>query len=341
MSTHASFDFPLIDSYVKRSEVADLVGGRNVSLGDFSTGGSIGTAPNVVDGVSTIAIAQTTAAQTLTVPNPTVTTADHVFSILSTGSTSFTVFSTVLSPGSGITVAWEAVSQGYVVIGTASGSTALTITGGKTVAITNTLTFSGTDGQTMTFPAVSSTVLTTGNAQTITSVKTFSSTPVMTHLTVEGVTSTGATGTGAFVFATSPTLVTPVLGVATGTSLATSGLITSSSASAGMGYATGAGGTVTQGTSRTTAVTLSKITGEIVLFSAAGSATPFTFVVNNTTVGLHDTITVTQQTGTDVYSAVANKPIAGTSFQITITDLTGTTTEAPKFNFTITKGVAA
>ena len=32
-------------------------------------------------------------------------------------------------------------------------------------------------------------------------------------------TSTGATGTGAFVFATSPTFVTPTLGVATATSL--------------------------------------------------------------------------------------------------------------------------
>lgn len=39
------------------------------------------------------------------------------------------------------------------------------------------------------------------------------------HATLEGVTSTGATGTGALVFATSPTLVTPVLGVATGTRL--------------------------------------------------------------------------------------------------------------------------
>lgn len=39
------------------------------------------------------------------------------------------------------------------------------------------------------------------------------------HVTLEGVTSTGATGTGAIVFATSPTLVTPVLGVATATSI--------------------------------------------------------------------------------------------------------------------------
>lgn len=39
------------------------------------------------------------------------------------------------------------------------------------------------------------------------------------HVTVEGVTSTGATGTGAFVFDGTPTLITPVLGVATATSI--------------------------------------------------------------------------------------------------------------------------
>lgn len=40
------------------------------------------------------------------------------------------------------------------------------------------------------------------------------------HVTLEGVTSAGATGTNNLVFSTSPTLVTPVLGVAIGTSLA-------------------------------------------------------------------------------------------------------------------------
>jgi hypothetical protein len=39
------------------------------------------------------------------------------------------------------------------------------------------------------------------------------------HMTIEGVTSTGATGTGRFVFDTSPVLVTPTLGVATATRL--------------------------------------------------------------------------------------------------------------------------
>jgi hypothetical protein len=46
------------------------------------------------------------------------------------------------------------------------------------------------------------------------------STPTISgHPTVEGITSTGATGTGKFVFDGTPTLVTPVLGVATATSL--------------------------------------------------------------------------------------------------------------------------
>ena len=48
------------------------------------------------------------------------------------------------------------------------------------------------------------------------------STTVVKHLTVEGVTSSGATGTTNIVFSNSPTLVTPVLGVASATSLATS-----------------------------------------------------------------------------------------------------------------------
>lgn len=47
------------------------------------------------------------------------------------------------------------------------------------------------------------------------------------HITAEGVTSTGATGSGKFVFDGTPTLVTPVLGVATATSLSmNSGAVT-------------------------------------------------------------------------------------------------------------------
>lgn len=61
------------------------------------------------------------------------------------------------------------------------------------------------------------------------------------HTTFEGVTSTGATGTGKIVYATSPTLVTPVLGAAIATSLAfnptTGGIIgTTTNDSVGSGF---------------------------------------------------------------------------------------------------------
>jgi hypothetical protein len=133
-----------------------------------------------------------------------------------------------------------------------------------------------------------------------------------------------------------------VLGrAATGVSLAvTAGLTSSGGTGAGIGYATGAGGAVTQITTRTTGVTLSKLSGAITLVSAAGSATPFTFVVTNTTVAATDTIEVCQQSGTDAYAADVSAVAAG-SFKLTITDITGTTTETPVFNFAVLKAVAA
>lgn len=120
--------------------------------------------------------------------------------------------------------------------------------------------------------------------------------------------------------------------------ITSTGAITTSGATAGSGYATGAGGAVTQGTSRTTTVTLSKPCGAITLFSAAGSATPFTFQVTNTLVAATDTIIASQKSGTDAY-AVNVTTVAAGSFKITVTDLTGTTTEAPVINFSILKAV--
>lgn len=122
--------------------------------------------------------------------------------------------------------------------------------------------------------------------------------------------------------------------------ITSTGAITTSGATAGSGYATGAGGAVTQGTSRTTTVTLSKPCGAITLFSAAGSATPFTFQVTNTLVAATDTIIVSQKSGTDAY-AVNVTTVAAGSFKLTVTDLNGTTTEAPVINFSILKAVAS
>jgi hypothetical protein len=150
---------------------------------------------------------------------------------------------------------------------------------------------------------------------------------------------TDETGTGSLVFATSPTLVTPAIGVATGASLTATGVI-ASTGTAGVGYATGAGGTVTQGSSRTTGVTINKTSGAITLFSAAGSATAATFTVTNSTVAATDVIILNQKSGTDLYDLMVTAVSAG-SFNITFRTTGGTTTEQPVFNFAVIKGVAA
>ena len=138
---------------------------------------------------------------------------------------------------------------------------------------------------------------------------------------------------------TSMVLTTPVIGAATGTSLATTDAITSSG-TAGVGYATGAGGTVTQATSRTTGVTLNKTTGAITLFSAAGTTTAATFTVTNSTVAATDVIILNQKSGTDLYNLMVTAVAAG-SFNLSFRTTGGTTTETPVFNFAVIKGVAA
>lgn len=113
-----------------------------------------------------------------------------------------------------------------------------------------------------------------------------------------------------------------------------------STGTAGLGYATGAGGAVTQGTSRTTGVTLNTITGAITLFTAAGSATAATFTVTNSTVAATDTVIVNAKSGTNVYLTAVTAVAAG-SFNITFWTTGGTSSDAPVFNFSVIKGVAA
>jgi hypothetical protein len=168
--------------------------------------------------------------------------------------------------------------------------------------------------------------------ETGTGVLVFATSPTLTTPTITNPT----VSTGTF---TSPALVTPAIGVATGTSLAATGAITSSG-TAGVGYATGAGGVVTQGTSRTTGVTLNKTTGAITLFSAAGTTTATTFAVTNSTVEATDVIILNQKSGTDLYDLMVTAVAAG-SFNLTFRTTGGTTTETPVFNFAVIKAVAA
>jgi hypothetical protein len=107
-----------------------------------------------------------------------------------------------------------------------------------------------------------------------------------------------------------------------------------------VGYATGAGGTVTQGTSRTTGVTLSKRSGAITLFTAAGTSAYTSFTVTNTLVSATDTIIINQKSGTNTYLAFVTA-VADGSFNITFSAVSGTASDAPVFNFAVIKAVTA
>jgi hypothetical protein len=126
----------------------------------------------------------------------------------------------------------------------------------------------------------------------------------------------------------------------TGGNILSTGAILANSTSAGVGYATGAGSTVAQGTNRATAVTLNRPTGQITLVSAAGNTTPTTFTLNNTTIAATDVLLLNQKSGTNIYNLLVSNVVAN-SASITAWTTGGTTTEAPVINFAVIKGVAA
>jgi hypothetical protein len=137
------------------------------------------------------------------------------------------------------------------------------------------------------------------------------------------------------------TTTTPMIGAATGTSLAVTGAVTSSGG--GIGYATGAGGTVTQITSRVTGVTLNKLCGKITMFSSAVLAQGVsTFTLTNSFIAATDFILIahisTTNGGAWNFSVVAS---AG-SAAITVRNVSAASiTEATPLRFTIIKGATA
>ena len=118
------------------------------------------------------------------------------------------------------------------------------------------------------------------------------------------------------------------------------GNVTVTNATGGLGYGTGAGGTVTQATSRTTPVTINKPTGAITMFSAAGSATPAQFTVQNSLVAATDVVVLSYKSSSNVYQFVVSNVAAG-SFNISFWTQSGVASDTPVINFAIIKGVIA
>ena len=177
---------------------------------------------------------------------------------------------------------------------------------------------------------------------------------------------TDETGTGSLVFATTPTLVTPVItnptvttgtftspalvtpaiGAATGTSLAltsflsTSGSIINNGGNGKVGYAAGAGGTVTQATSKSTGVTLSKQSGQITMNAAAlNASTTVSFVLTNTIIEANDVLILNHVSAGTAGAYTLNAQVSAGSASINVRNVTlGSLSEAIVIQFVVING---
>ena len=106
-----------------------------------------------------------------------------------------------------------------------------------------------------------------------------------------------------------------------------------------IGYSAAAQGTVTQATSKSTAVTLNKSAGQITMNNASlATATNATFTLNNSTISANDAVILTisgGQTTAGSYNVFANSLAAG-SVSITLRNISGgSLSEAIVINFAI------
>lgn len=238
-----------------------------------------------------------------------------------------TVTSVGINPGTGIQVTNSPITSSGEITVINTGVTRLSAGQGISVSSSNgnvTISSTTTSGGTVTSVGLtSSTLSVTGSP--ITAAGSFT-VNLPTNTTVTGNVVAGNVVTGGLISATG--------------NITSSGKIASANATSGIGYATGAGSTITQTGSRTSGVTINTVSGAITLVSAAGSATVQSFTVTNSAVVATDVIIVNQKSGTDLYRIDVTN-VGASSFQISFATTGGTTTEQPVFNFAVIKGVAA
>lgn len=112
-----------------------------------------------------------------------------------------------------------------------------------------------------------------------------------------------------------------------------------------IGYTTGAGGTITQATSKATGVTLNKTSGEITMNNAALNAQEsVAFTLTNNTIDATDVVVVSIKSGatSNAYLAGIGK-VSANSCEITLfnTQTSGSLSEAVVLSFVVIKGVTS
>jgi hypothetical protein len=109
------------------------------------------------------------------------------------------------------------------------------------------------------------------------------------------------------------------------------------------GYITGQGGTVTQATSKATAVTLSKKCGQITLHNASLAAeTTVSFTLTNTTIVATDLLVLNHVSGGTAGAYLLNAQAGAGSASINVRNVTaGALGEAIVIGFAVIKAVTA
>jgi hypothetical protein len=202
---------------------------------------------------------------------------------------------------------------------------------GTTKSISKTLLFTS---PTMVTPALGT--VASGNISACTSTSMVMVTPVL---------GTPTSGNLSNCTSTSMVLTTPVIGAATGTSLSTTGnqVITGTGK---QGYATGAGGAVTQLTSKSTALvaaSIDKSCGQITMNNAAlAASTTVTFTMPNTTIEAGDILVMNHISGGTAGSYLLNAQSAAGSATINVRNISlASLSEAIVIAFAVIKAVAA
>jgi len=109
------------------------------------------------------------------------------------------------------------------------------------------------------------------------------------------------------------------------------------------GYITGEGGTVTQATSKATAVTLNKKCGQITMNAASLAAdTTVTFTLTNSTIAATDLLVLNHDAGGTAGSYLLNAQCGAGSVAINVRNVTaGALAEAIVIGFAVIKAVIA
>jgi hypothetical protein len=222
-----------------------------------------------------------------------------------------------------------AISALPVATAAAVGDVLPIVQGGTTKQVTNALLFTNA---TMVAPAVGT--VASGNIRACTSTSMVMVTPVLGTVT---------SGNISACTSTSMALTTPVIGAATGTSLAltsflsTVGSIINNGGTGKVGYAAGAGGTVTQATSKSTGVTLSKQSGQITMNAAAlAASTTVSFVLTNTIIEANDVLILNHVSAGTAGAYTLNAQVSAGSASINVRNVSlGSLSEAIVIQFVV------